>query len=144
MIKHLKAVTTAGMTAIALLVSTSAFSTAPSSIPQSFNESAGSGVSVINAKESVPAWPITAIPDDYTEFGRVLGGTPKVLIAAAPSATATDSPFPSYSSESSGMNFWTPSTHVKMDRNKDGMVSRQEFLEYMGRQFDTMDAKKKG
>jgi hypothetical protein len=31
-----------------------------------------------------------------------------------------------------------------MDTNKDGMVSRQEFLSYMGAQYDMMDTGKKG
>jgi len=32
----------------------------------------------------------------------------------------------------------------KMDTNKDGMVSRQEFLNMMGAKFDAMDKGKKG
>lgn len=40
--------------------------------------------------------------------------------------------------------FWTPAMMAHMDKNKDGAVSRQEFLEYMGKQFDMMDTKRKG
>ena len=40
--------------------------------------------------------------------------------------------------------FWTERNYSRMDKNKDGMVSRQEFLDYMGAQFDRMDAKRKG
>ena len=32
----------------------------------------------------------------------------------------------------------------KMDTNKDGMISRQEFLDMMGAKFDAMDKSKKG
>lgn len=43
-----------------------------------------------------------------------------------------------------GKAFFTERTMRNMDKNKDGMVSRQEFLDYMGAQFDKMDPKKKG
>ena len=36
--------------------------------------------------------------------------------------------------------FWSELRMKAMDKNKDGMVSRDEFLAYMGAQFDTMDA----
>lgn len=39
---------------------------------------------------------------------------------------------------------WSPAMMTAMDKNKDGSVTRAEFLEYMGRQFDIMDAKKTG
>jgi hypothetical protein len=35
--------------------------------------------------------------------------------------------------------FWTPPMMKAMDTNKDGMVSRDEFMTYMGEQFDKMD-----
>ncbi|MEN3354287.1 MAG: hypothetical protein V7640_2445 [Betaproteobacteria bacterium] len=38
--------------------------------------------------------------------------------------------------------FWTQLMMKAMDRNKDGMVSREEFLSYMGAQFDMMDQNK--
>lgn len=40
--------------------------------------------------------------------------------------------------------FWSPAMFGKMDANKDGNVSRQEFVTYMGAQYDRMDAKKRG
>jgi Ca2+-binding EF-hand superfamily protein len=39
---------------------------------------------------------------------------------------------------------WSVPMMNKMDKNKDGMVSRQEFLDYMGAQFDMMDTQKTG
>jgi hypothetical protein len=53
------------------------------------------------------------------------------------------STFPSSAQEFSS-NFWTERMMRAMDANKDGMVSRQEFMTYMGAQFDMMDAGKKG
>lgn len=54
------------------------------------------------------------------------------LIAATPAAAET---FPE--------KIWTPALMNVMDKNKDGLVTRQEYLDYMGAQFDIMDAKKK-
>jgi hypothetical protein len=51
--------------------------------------------------------------------------------------------FPSAAQEFSS-NFWTERMMHAMDTNKDGMVSRQEFMTYMGTQFDTMDTSRKG
>ena len=56
---------------------------------------------------------------------------------------ATQSTFPSAAQEFSSY-FWTERMMRTMDTNKDGMVSRQEFLNYMGNQFDMMDTGKKG
>ena len=39
---------------------------------------------------------------------------------------------------------WSPSRMKAMDKNKDGMVSRKEFMDYMGAQFDKMDQNKDG
>jgi Ca2+-binding EF-hand superfamily protein len=39
---------------------------------------------------------------------------------------------------------WSPKMMTAMDKNKDGTVTRQEFLDYMGAQFDIMDTKKSG
>ena len=68
-----------------------------------------------------------------------------VLAIAALSAfpAAAQSPFPSSAVEFSS-HFWTERMMRAMDSNKDGMVSRQEFLTYMGTQFDMMDTGKKG
>ena len=40
--------------------------------------------------------------------------------------------------------FWSERLMTAMDKNKDGMVSRQEFMDYMGAQYDMMDSSKKG
>jgi len=56
---------------------------------------------------------------------------------------AAQSPFPSSAVEFSS-HFWTERMMRAMDTNKDGMVSRQEFLTYMGTQYDMMDTGKKG
>ena len=40
------------------------------------------------------------------------------------------------------INFWTERIMKSMDRNKDGMVTRDEFMNYMGAQFDKMDQNK--
>ena len=53
------------------------------------------------------------------------------------------STFPSSAQEFSS-NFWTERMMRAMDANKDGMVSRQEYMNYMGAQFDMMDTGKKG
>ena len=39
--------------------------------------------------------------------------------------------------------FWTERMMKTMDTNKDGMVSRDEFLTYMGAQYDMMDPGRK-
>jgi hypothetical protein len=39
--------------------------------------------------------------------------------------------------------FWSEKMMMSMDKNKDGMVSRDEFMNYMGQQFDMMDSGKK-
>jgi EF hand len=59
---------------------------------------------------------------------------------------AAQSPFPSSAVEFSSFSsmFWSERMMRAMDKNKDGMVSRQEFLSYMGEQFDMMDTGKKG
>jgi len=62
-----------------------------------------------------------------------------LLLAAitAPAAVAA----PSSAVEFAGQ-FWNESMMKMMDTNKDGMVSRDEFLTYMGAQFDRMDQNK--
>jgi hypothetical protein len=39
--------------------------------------------------------------------------------------------------------FWSERMMMAMDTNKDGMVSRDEYMDYMGRQYDMMDTGKK-
>jgi hypothetical protein len=39
--------------------------------------------------------------------------------------------------------FWTMPRMKAMDTNKDGMVSRDEYMTYMGAQYDMMDSGKK-
>ena len=56
---------------------------------------------------------------------------------------SAQSPFPSSAVEFSS-HFWTERMMRAMDTNKDGMVSRQEFMDYMSAQFDMMDTGKKG
>jgi hypothetical protein len=56
---------------------------------------------------------------------------------------AAQSTFPSSAVEFPGQ-FWTERMMRAMDANKDGMVSRPEFMAYMGAQYDMMDSGKKG
>lgn len=56
---------------------------------------------------------------------------------------AAQSPFPSAAQEFSS-HFWTEHMMKAMDQNRDGAVSRQEFMAYMGSQFDMMDTGRKG
>ena len=67
-----------------------------------------------------------------------------LALAAMSSAAAAQpqSPFPSAGEEFPPI-FWTETRMKAMDANKDGMVSRDEFLAYMGRQFDVMDTGRK-
>jgi hypothetical protein len=63
--------------------------------------------------------------------------------AAAPAYAASTSPFPSSASEVAGF-FFNMEMMKRMDVNRDGMVSRAEFLDYFGRQFDRMDRSGRG
>jgi hypothetical protein len=40
--------------------------------------------------------------------------------------------------------FWREIMMKAMDKNKDGMVTREEFMTYMGQQYDRMDQNKDG
>jgi len=40
--------------------------------------------------------------------------------------------------------FWREIMMKAMDKNKDGMVTREEFMAYMGDQYDKMDQNKDG
>jgi EF hand len=57
-----------------------------------------------------------------------------IVTSAAYAAPSLNTDFPDL--------FWTQLRMTAMDRNKDGMVSRDEFLAYMGAQFDMMDQNK--
>ena len=70
-----------------------------------------------------------------------IGAIAFATMSAAPAGA--QSTFPSSAQEFSS-NFWTERMMRAMDTNKDGMVSRQEFMSYMGAQYDMMDAGKKG
>lgn len=61
-------------------------------------------------------------------------------------ATAAQSAFPSGAQEFSTFSsmFWSETMMRAMDKNKDGMVSREEFMAYVGAQYDMMDTGKKG
>jgi hypothetical protein len=65
------------------------------------------------------------------------------MLALAATSAAAQGTFPSAAVEFSS-HFWTERMMRTMDANKDGMVSRQEFLTYMGQQYDMMDTSKKG
>lgn len=65
------------------------------------------------------------------------------LLASAPASS--QSTFPSAAPEGGSTMasmFWTEARMKAMDKNKDSMVSRQEFMDYMSAQFDMMDTKK--
>jgi hypothetical protein len=64
-------------------------------------------------------------------------------LAFAATSAAAQGTFPSAAVEFSS-HFWSAPMMRAMDGNKDGMVSRQEFLTYMGQQYDMMDTTKKG
>ena len=70
-----------------------------------------------------------------------IGAVALAAMSALPAAA--QSTFPSSAQEFSS-NFWTERMMRAMDTNKDGMVSRQEFMSYMGAQYDMMDTGKKG
>lgn len=65
------------------------------------------------------------------------------MLALAATSAAAQSPFPSAAVEFPS-HFWTERMMRTLDTDKDGMVSRQEFLTYMGQQYDMMDTTKKG
>ena len=64
-------------------------------------------------------------------------------LAFAATGAAAQGIFPSAAVEFSS-HFWNERMMRAMDGDKDGMVSRQEFLTYMGQQYDMMDSSKKG
>jgi len=62
-----------------------------------------------------------------------IGAVTAALLASAPALADNDPE-----------RIWSMPMMKAMDSNKDGVVTRQEYLNYMGRQFDMMDAKKTG
>jgi hypothetical protein len=70
-------------------------------------------------------------------------GALMMAAVSAPAGAAGSSPFPSQVSEVAGFFFNSEMFH-RMDRNRDGMVSRAEFMDYFGRQFDRMDTGGRG
>lgn len=78
------------------------------------------------------------------------------LLAAAPASSQSNQSghsvkTPSAAPEGAGTRsghmgemFWTEPRMKMMDTNRDGMVSRQEYMDYMGGQYDRMDGHKKG
>jgi hypothetical protein len=71
----------------------------------------------------------------------IMGMLALVTMTGLPAAA--QSTFPSAAQEFSS-HFWTERMMRVMDANKDGMVSRDEFMTYMGKQYDMMDSGKKG
>ena len=73
-----------------------------------------------------------------------LGAMALALAAVSPVIAA-----PSGVSETAGgqtdfaSRFWTMPRMKAMDTNKDGMVSRDEYMTYMGAQYDMMDTGRK-
>jgi hypothetical protein len=63
--------------------------------------------------------------------------------AATALPAAAQGTFPSSAVEFSS-HFWNERMMKAMDANRDGAVTRQEYLAYMGSQFDMMDTGRKG
>jgi len=83
----------------------------------------------------------------YTQLKAATAMGLMALTLLAPAPAFSQSTFPSAAAEAGNAvasMFWTEARMRAMDKNKDGMVSRQEFMDYMGAQFDTMDTKKDG
>jgi hypothetical protein len=83
---------------------------------------------------------------EMTMKTRLMGARAIAMIALAATTTlaaAAQSTFPSAAQEFPAI-FWTERMMLAMDKNKDGMVSREEFVTYMGEQYDMMDTGKKG
>ena len=62
------------------------------------------------------------------------------LMAASASSALAQSPM---GAQEFPPIFWSERMMMSMDKNKDGMVSRDEFMTYMGQQYDMMDTGKK-
>jgi hypothetical protein len=76
-----------------------------------------------------------------------IGALALALAAASPAIAASAAP--KGASETAGgqadfaKRFWIKPRMKAMDTNKDGMVSRDEYMDYMGKQYDMMDHGKK-
>jgi EF hand len=57
-----------------------------------------------------------------------------IAASAASAQTSGSTEFPDL--------FWREIMMKAMDKNKDGMVTREEFMSYMGEQYDKMDQNK--
>lgn len=68
-----------------------------------------------------------------------LGALALTTIATSPAMGASAIPL---QESDLGGKFWTAPMMKSMDKNKDSMVSREEFMNYMGAQFDMMDQNK--
>ena len=75
----------------------------------------------------------------FKHLKTIIAGCMLGLIVAAVPATFAAAP---EGSNEVIINFWTDRMMRSMDRNKDGMVTREEFLNFMGAQFDRMDQNK--
>ncbi len=62
-----------------------------------------------------------------------IGAVTAALLTCAPAMADNDAE-----------RIWSAPMMKAMDANKDGVVTRQVYLTYMGRQFDMMDTKKAG
>jgi len=83
------------------------------------------------------------------KFVGTMGALALVIAATSPAIGASAAP--SGASETAGDQaqaefagrFWTTRRMKAMDTNKDGMVSRDEYMDYVGKQYDMMDTGKK-
>lgn len=64
-----------------------------------------------------------------------------MTVGATTAAFAATSPFPQ-GGDDWYLMFWSMPRMKAMDKNKDGMVSRQEYMDYMMAQYDKMDQNK--
>ena len=76
-----------------------------------------------------------------------MGALALAIAAASPAIAASAAP--KGTSETAGgqadlaKRFWIMPRMKAMDTDKDGMVSRDEYMDYMGKQYDMMDHGKK-
>jgi hypothetical protein len=76
----------------------------------------------------------------HKQIAGVVGAVALALMAATPAfAQKTPSVTNTFITQE---QIWSEPMMKSMDKNKDGMVSREEFLVYMGAQYDMMDVNK--